>query len=498
MEARTIKDPYGQTTTLTYYESGSNLGLLKRVTESGGRYLEFSYNASYLVSRVDANDGRGNLIDWVVYHYTPMPPGGGHPSVNCLTTVDYSDDTHAKYTYTEDNVPEDLQNGSIKVFPLVSGCDDRRYDGPMRRIAYVYQDRGPHGAIRQERYWDGVPGSEGTGALVSKIEPDAPSPITYDPNFETTYTETRGDGNVTRRFTYTELHLARSHSETDPCPRVTRGPAPQQFLQTYTDFKIPANSTQLGYDNNWYVNSVTDANNHRVDYDRGPSPYASSGPKGIGQITKISYPADGSHVDYGYSDESPNLSGHYVTSISEYTAGNQLRSQTIHQRDPTTHKIYQTDYKGENGIQLARETFTYCDQPDGNQCGPANPATGQMHGQIKTHQLKNGAYVHYRYDSLGRGLLTDKWEPTSTLSASETEPKTHYDYYTGADGKPGWIGRVMKVTGPRPNWEYASRRPRPMNTTGSQMYGLCRAGVGDNDHPCRQQIAVVRIQSVGK
>ena len=42
-----------------------------------------------------------------------------------------------------------------------------------------------------------------------------------------------------------------------------------------------------------------------------------------------------------------------------------------------------------------------------------------MHGQIKTHRLKNGAYVHYRYDSQGRGLLVDKWEPTWNATASE-------------------------------------------------------------------------------
>ena len=45
-----------------------------------------------------------------------------------------------------------------------------------------------------------------------------------------------------------------------------------------------------------------------------------------------------------------------------------------------------------------------------------------MHGQIKTHKLKNGAYVYYRYDSSGRGLLIDQvganlefhrsWKPT--------------------------------------------------------------------------------------
>jgi YD repeat-containing protein len=146
--AASIIDPYGQTTTLSYNADGT----LKKVTEPGGRYLQFTFNASYLLTEVDAYDGRGTQIDYVVYHYTAVAPGGGHPSVQCLTSVDYSDGTHAYYTYQQDNVPEDPLNGSIKVYPLVSGCDDARYGGPMRRIAYSYQDQGPHGAILAEKY----------------------------------------------------------------------------------------------------------------------------------------------------------------------------------------------------------------------------------------------------------------------------------------------------------------------------------------------------------
>ena len=68
--------------------------------------------------------------------------------------------------------------------------------------------------------------------------------------------------------------------------------------------------------------------------------------------------------------------------------------------------------------------------------------------------------MHYRYNS--RGLLIDKWEPTWTSSASESEPKTHYDYYTtefsytATDGRVvyPWIDRLKTVTGPPPNWAY--------------------------------------------
>jgi RHS repeat-associated protein len=128
---------------------------------------------------------------------------------------------------------------------------------------------------------------------------------------------------------------------------------------------------------------------------------------------------------------------------TEYTTTNQRRNATIHTRD-ANHRITQTDYQDGNGTLLARETFTYCDQAD-SQCSN-NPL-----GHLKTHRLKNGAYVHYRYNP--RGLLIDKWEPTWNSSASDADPKTHYDYYTSGP----WTDRVLTVTGPPPNWPYSSQ-----------------------------------------
>src|SRR5262249_1099506 len=169
--ATKIIDPYGQTTTIAYWDGPDHLGtfFINRVTEPGGRYLQFTYNTSslpWVLSRVDAYDGPGNnLIDWVVYNYSPLlPTHGGSPTptpspVNCVTRVDYSDSTnqpddstHAHYTYTDDNVPADWQHGSRKLFPVLRTCQDVRYNGPMRHICYEYQNNGPHGAIIAERY----------------------------------------------------------------------------------------------------------------------------------------------------------------------------------------------------------------------------------------------------------------------------------------------------------------------------------------------------------
>src|SRR5262249_21512327 len=99
--ATKIIDPYGQTTTIAYWDGPDHLGtfFINRVTEPGGRYLQFTYNTSslpWVLSRVDAYDGPGNnLIDWVVYNYSPLlPTHGGSPTptpspVNCVTRVDY-------------------------------------------------------------------------------------------------------------------------------------------------------------------------------------------------------------------------------------------------------------------------------------------------------------------------------------------------------------------------------------------------------------------------
>src|SRR5215211_5478224 len=234
--ASKIVDPYGQVTTITLDPAS---GFMTKVTEPepGGRYLQFVYssvNGVTMLTGVDAYDGQGNRVDYVVYHYIKKDPGGGHPWVNCLTSVDYSDGTHANYTYEQDNVPEDINGGSIKIFPLVNGCDDVRYHGPMRRVAYDYQVDGPHGAITAERYWDGVAGHESTGVSVSSIGPALVDPRETLPNFPIKFTETRGDGPI-RTFNYTDLHLHRFPEET--CPTWTFGDAPQQFVESYTDFQ---------------------------------------------------------------------------------------------------------------------------------------------------------------------------------------------------------------------------------------------------------------------
>jgi RHS repeat-associated protein len=435
--ATKVVDPYGQITTITL---DSNSGLITRVTEPGSRYLQFTYNGSQLLTRVDAYDGQGHHGDWVVYHYTAIAPGGGHPSVSCLTSVDYSDGTHAYYTYQGDNAPEDPLHGSIKGFPLVIGCDDVRYHGPMRRIAYVYQDQGPHGAILKEKYWDGVAGNEANGPTVSRIDPPAPSPTMTDPNFDTTYTEYRGDG-PTRTFTYTSLHLHRFNEDTCPTWNPNLDPAPQQFLRNYTDFQ--GHTTYLGYDTNWYINSVRDANNNTTSYTRGPRP-----PGGIGQITQVMHPGN-THIDYTYQAEPGAIGGHYLTTVT-----NERRYVTTYNRNGTTHRIYEIDYPENGGY----ETFTY-----------------NSFGQLFNHRLRNGAYERFAYDN--RGLLTDKWNPKQNAIPVDTDPHIHYTYYTSGP----WTDRVQTMTLP-PNF--------PLNLQATETYEYDRAlGADGTTNPTGTAVA---------
>jgi RHS repeat-associated protein len=401
-QPRTIKDPYGQTTTLAY----NNSGFLSRVTEPGGRYLQFTYSqvaGQQMLSEVDAYDGRGNQLDSVVYHYASILTGGHIVTTAvCLTSVDYSDGQHAIYSYTTDNSPENPTPPCpcpLRLLPLVQTCQDVRYNGAMRQICFEYQANGPHGAIIAERY--SLNGST-NGPRVSRIDPPAPSALDPNPIFDTTYTEYRGDG-PTRTFNYTGLHLHRFSD--DSCPTRTFGPADQQFLQSYTDFR--GQTTYLGYDANWYVSSVQDANTHTTNYARGSPP-----PNGIGEILTITHPG-GSHIDYTYDDH-----GHYVHSISD-----ERQKVTTYTRDGN-HRVTRIDYPQDANTPLSNEVFTY------------NPF-----GQVLTHQLKNGAWESFVYD--GRGLLTHKYNPKATAPGGN-DPNTLYTYYTSGP----WTDRVQTMTLP--------------------------------------------------
>jgi RHS repeat-associated protein len=407
-----IEDPYGLRTTIQY----DGNGLRTQVTEPGGRYLKFIYDpnvtdpdGSRLLTRVEAHGlGNATVTDWVNYKYTLVSAGVAGRNKMMLTRVDYSDsnnnpdhlndNTHAHYTYRQDNVTE--TQATHKMYPVLERCDDVRYNGPMRTIRYEYQNGGPHGAIINEK-------CPNVGA-VSAI---APGVSTGGAGTIDTFIETRGDG-PTRSFTYTHIHYCQGN-ECGPCDNYsTNGPDQQQMLLNYTDFQ--GHTTYLHYDANWYIDQVTDANGHTTSYQRGAPP--SQG--GIGQITRITHPG-GAHIDYTYYSEPGALGGHYLQTVTD-----ERGNVTVYNRDGN-HRVTSIDYKDSQNNVLAHEEFVY-----------------NNFGQVTRHKLKNGNYVHYQYDA--RGLLMAKWNPTPNATAQGGDPKTSYAYYTGWC----WADRVRIETLP--------------------------------------------------
>jgi RHS repeat-associated protein len=426
-----IEDPFGQRTRIAYNQSGPQIGQRVKVTEPGGRCLWFIYgdqnqgngwgDGTWLLTRVEAydidgspgtpNHPSGHLVDWVNYTYQvydPINPPITQRKQKMLRRVDYSDGTsYALYDYRTDNVPE---YPTHKMYPVLQRCDDVRYNGPMRTIRYEYET-GPHGRIINEKY-----PNVGT---VSAITPGAGD----------SFTETRGDGQ-TRSFSYSHLMHCVGDDCNDRCAECAENDPCQRMLLNYTDFQ--GHTTILGYDerpNHWYISSVRDANGHTTTYERGDPP-----PDGIGEVKTITHPAGengqnypASSIHYIYSDH-----GHYITSIEDENH----KITTLH-RD-WQNRVQQIDYPVDANTPASYEGFFY-----------------NGFDQVTYHLLKNGAWETFAYDT--RGLLTDKWEPKFGGFPGGTDPHTHYDYYTAADGKPGWIDRVKKVTGPLPNYQYGQQ-----------------------------------------
>ena len=240
------------------------------------------------------------------------------------------------------------------------------------------------------------------------------------------FTETRG--NVpTRKFHYTDFHHHQCASgetcgtcddyydvENNHWPDA----APQQFLKWYTDFQT--HTTQVGYNDDWYINSITDANQHVTNYTRGPSP----SDDGIGQIIRITHQTDNSYVEYTYDLETSALDGHYIHSIRDENG-----NVTTLNRD-SNHRITSIVYPQDANTPASSEEFLQYNS----------------FGQFTVHHMRNGAYESFAYDA--RGLLTDKWNPRFGSWPSGNDPHTHYEYYTAADGKLGWVDRVKKATMP--------------------------------------------------
>lgn len=192
--AARIVDPYGQTTVLERDSSNR----LWRIIEPAGRYLQITYhtysytyrwnNVTYtknvdVIIKVEAYDGRGNLMEWVDYSYT-------EEIVNQLryynlTQVNYADNTQATYSYYPVTGHSD---GMSMIAGRIKSCNDVRYAGAMSRIQYDYMTPSDTyrdvavGQITREK-------NLSTGQVVSEViyAPNyPPSPATYAASFKRT------------------------------------------------------------------------------------------------------------------------------------------------------------------------------------------------------------------------------------------------------------------------------------------------------------------------
>src|SRR4029077_20773177 len=189
--------------------------------------------------------------------------------------------------------------------------DDVRYGGAMRRLKYEYDATQltitPHGAIRREINLD-------TNQIISEINiPDATN--------RNRRTETRGDG-PTRNFTYTDPGTV-SNEPGGQCD------AMPQFLKNYTDFE--GHTTYIGYDNVWYITSVTDARGSGAGDPNFTTTYEHIA---LGAVTKITHP-DGRSIIQTYTD---NAKPYYLSSRTDEES-----KITTFTRDPTFNRITRVD-----------------------------------------------------------------------------------------------------------------------------------------------------------
>jgi len=408
-----IKDPYGQTTTLSWTQLVSTKFRLDKVTEPGGRYLQITWDSTNkYITRVEAFDGvNSQPIQWVAYTWTTLALNSTeNPSVQVLSHVDYSDGASASYTYADGEylgapicTGPPLPRGHWHA-PQLTTADDPRYPGPMRQIAYTYNaDINNQTRIASEHHAIVANGQLTAGESVSAT-------TGASDRGTTTASEARGDG-ATRTFNYHSVARCSDKDcppppDTEPCQ-----PNPSALdgkLLNFTDFL--GHTTTLTYETNdlaaaaGFITGVTDPNGHTTTYVRSNLSYA---------ILRITHP-DGTHIDQSFVDEAHP----YFLASRTDERGN----TTTYQRNPSTsavnpNVIIRKDYPNDADEPASYETFTY-----------------NSLGEVLSHRMTNGATESFIYDS--RGLKTSYTDATGAV--------TTYIYYTSGP----WTDRLQTVTHP--------------------------------------------------
>jgi RHS repeat-associated protein len=412
-----IIDPYGQAINLTYDASGR----LWKVTEPGGRYLQFNYqtytylaeNGTWvsvnLLGSVQAYAAPGNLIETVSYGYEPVWITTGYVGVHWynLTKAYYDDGAQATatYTYEASNMNTGGNMGWEIYLNVLHTCDDPRYAGPMKYIEYDYVQRSEaptfvgQGQIKAEK--------NVAGQVVSRTS----FPTSYtDPNL-LRRTETRGDG-PSRTFNY---------------PLGT-----SSF--TWTDFKNKTWIETNSYTTTFYGWTSTDPRGNTTKYERE---YV------LDAVRKITYPqTDPSQTpaarEYIFSDQ--------YNPYYHYGEKDENGNWTYFDRDTSNpNPAFRSRVRQIRYPDQSTEEFTY-----------------NNFGQVLTHKLRTGGVETFVYDENlpARGLKTSSYPPATPSDPDPWNHPTRYTYYTAADGHPTWIDRLKSIKDPRGNYtayEYNGR-----------------------------------------
>lgn len=368
-----IIDPYGQRTNLTYDASGR----LWKVTEPGGRYLQFNYQTyTYLeqngqwvsvnlLGSVQAYSAPGNLIETVSYGYEPVWITTGYVYVHWynMTKAYYDDGTQATYAYQASNMNTGGNMGWQTYLNVLHTCDDPRYAGPMKYIKYDYVQ------------WSEAPNFVGQGQI--KAEKNVAGQVVSRTSFPTSYsdpnlmrrTETRGDG-PSRTFNYAVIGYG-------------------VWSTIWTDFKNQPFTTS--YPSSLYGWTTTDARGNTTTYELEAA---------LGALRKITYPA---------------------------TSDNGITTREFTFTDPTN-PYFHSGEKDENGNWTLFERYsnnqvkkiTY---PDSS----TEEFTYNSFGQVETHKLRSGGTENFRYDT--RGRKTEYWPPPTPSDPDPSQHKTQYTYH---------------------------------------------------------------------
>jgi len=361
--AQAIVDPYGQRTILTYDTSGR----LSTITEPAGRFLQLYYTTFHYVAamnppvdvyidfltKVEAWDGRGNLIEKVLYHYEEVhPPSPFSITFWNLTTATYDDGNTAVYEYY-DPIEALPGNHLSKVPGRVKTCNDVRCDAAMKHIMYEYVTVTNGGCINA------------VGQILSEknVNGQALSTVEYPqaglclPAFSPR-TERRPDG-ATRLINYDGGEI---QSYTD-FAKLTLGEIYHTTTITYQNDVTPDGQ---------YARIVTDAYGHPTKTFKDPN---------NGAVMALVH-ADNSTVEYHYQD---SADPHYVSASKD-----ENDHWTAFTRNSQTHQVERIDYP-DGGF----ETFTYDDNP---------------FGLVHEHRMTSGGTEIFEYDT--RGLKTTYSDPT--------------------------------------------------------------------------------------